>query len=385
MRKRSWKDPVAGVAAVGIAAIVLAGCGSSVRGQADPPSVAVVVGNRSNSVPLRSTNLPAGLVSGWVGEGATVSFVVCDGLPQVSATVNLAASGPNSLYANEAAAANVTLGTKELLSIRATASGADTLGAIALAGRSVAGSSGRTVVVFDSGLDTVAPLPFQDGILVDSPEEVVRFLRASDELPSLSGDKVVWYGLGQVAPPQQPLTIADLGRLQAIWRAVLEAAGAASVDIVPSPLPTAAELSGLPPVPVVPIGAISSLTASTPSPVVVPLSATSVEFVPGEAVYLHPAKANAVLSGLAHEIVAGHFDHVTVTGTAALPGWQWLSKARAVEAKTTLVADGVPSHEITAVGVGEHFPGFVPDRTPAGLLESVQAEEDRLIIVKAWN
>jgi hypothetical protein len=367
-----------------LGAAILAGCTQHTRG--NPPGVAVVVGERSNSVPIAASNLPVGLVKSWVAEGATVTFVNVDGEPEETMTADLAASGPNNLYRQMSTATELERGTTDLLESRATVPEADTLGAIALAGRAVGGPSGGRLVVIDSGLDTVPPLAFQYGVLTDSPGQVVAFLRASDELPALGGVDVTWYGLGQVAAPQRPLSTAAIDHLESIWRAILLASGAARVDIIDAPLSQAPPHLGLPPVTAVAIPPVGSIGGEGPTrAVIVPLSAKSVDFVPGEAAYLDRSRADSVLGSLTKEIIDGGYHHVRVIGTAALRGWQELSQQRANTVMRTLVADGVRASEITAVGVGEDFAGFVPDLSPSGALEPLQSEEDRLVIVTAWR
>ena len=152
----------------------------------------------------------------------------------------------------------------------------------------MAQSSGpRQVYVLDSGLQTAAPLAFQDGLISEAPATVVDFLRASDELPDLTGISVTWIGLGDTAAPQATLTNAAYEQLKAIWSAILHASGAAQVTIDEAPLPLAPSLRRLPAVTPVAVPALSN-PASTP--LVVELSATSVDFVPNESQYLDPSR-----------------------------------------------------------------------------------------------
>jgi hypothetical protein len=314
-----------------------------------------------------------------VAEHAEVSVFVCDGQPELVRTLDLAVSAPNSLYARQETAAAQQLAETTVVSTRATSPEADPLTAIGLAGRAVADSSGaRQVVVYDSGLQTVAPLRFQDGLLGESPTSVVSFLRATDELPNLSGTSVTWYGLGQTRAPQTALTTAAFEQLQAIWTAILRASGVAALSIDVAPLPLASDPGNLPPVSLVPISPIGS------SPeLVVTLDPTSVDFVPNQAVYRDPAQADEVLAVVAREILAGGFHHVLLTGTTALPPGHALSLARAVRVAETLASDGVPSSSLTVRGVGTAFTGFFPDVNPDGSLNDAAAQRDRLVIITA--
>jgi len=356
-----------------------------VGAESAPPAVAVVVGTHANSVPMTGADLPSALLARWVAEDAQLSVVLDDGRPTLTQSMDLDAQGPNSLYTKELAAAEVRRVTRALGRTRATVSQVATLQAIALASRAVSGKAGpRSIEIMDSGLSTVPPLAFQDGVLNDTPHEVVSFLRSTGELPDLKGITVVWRGMGQVSGAQTTLSIAQLRRLEAIWRAVLLASGARSVTVVSAPLLRSAVPRGLPPVAVVALPPLASLSGSAhPSKLVVTLDPASVDFVATEAVYLDPPKAEAVLATLAQEILAGGYRHVLVTGTTALAPGISLSLARAGIVKEALVQDGVPSANVTTVGVGTDFSGFVPDTTPTGALETAEAQEDRLVIVTA--
>ena len=306
--------------------------------------------------------------------------MICDGQPALVRTLDLAVSAPNPLYARQETAANQRLAQTTVVSTTATSPEADPLSAIGLAGRAVAdGSSARQVVVFDSGLQTVAPLRFQDGLLGESPAAIVAFLRATDELPDLSGISVTWYGLGQTRAPQTALTIAALKQLQAIWQAIMRASGASSISLDVAPLPLANDPGNLPPVSLVPIAPIGSLSRA----LVVALDPSSVDFVPNEAVYRDPAQADEVLAVVAREILGGGFHHVLLTGTTALPPGHALSLARAERVAETLASDGVPFSSLTVRGVSNRFTGFVPDVNPDGSLNNAAAQRDRLVIITA--
>jgi len=380
-----WRRMAALVFAALLIAAGLTACGGS---PAPVAEVGVVAGQRANSVPLAASAELESLARRWVGEGAQVSLVVADGQPAIESSLDLAATGPNALYRRQAAAANQRSALGALLAAKATNPQANPLGAITLAARAVIdGPGAKQVVVIDSGLQTVPPLSFQYGLLGETPAAVVAYLRATSELPDLHAVAVTWIGLGQTSPPQAPLSTAEDQRLQAIWTAILRAAGAASVRIVAAPLPTASRVRGLPSVTAVPIAPLGSLkdlpSAPPPPPLVVSLDPASVSFVPNEAEYLDPGQADSVLGVVAHQIRAGGYRHVVLTGTTALPPGITLSYARAHRVAQTLISDGVPASSITARGVGVHFAGFVVDTGPGGSFNPVAANQDRLVIVTA--
>jgi len=360
---------------------LLAGCRS--QPLAPGAQVAVVAGQRSNSSVIEESPQLDGLISGLLAQRAQVSVIVPDGEPSVRQAFSLSVSAPNSLYRQREQAAVQQLLTQSILNAKALSPQADLLGAIALGARAVVGGPGaRRVVIVDSGLQTVAPLEFQLGLLGERPSTVVAFLREQGELPDLRGTRVQWLGLGDVRAPQQQLTIAAYRQLRSIWLAILRASGAASVSIDPAPLPTATDPPALPWVTPVPIRQPGALQRS----IVVALDPSSVDFVPNESTYLDPGRAQTILAALARQILAGPYRHVTLIGTTALPPGIELSSARATQVERTLGEDGVPTGWMRVRGLGCcSWPGFVPDRNPDGSLNNAAAERDRLVIVTATS
>ncbi|MGH9920478.1 MAG: hypothetical protein ACRD6W_16610, partial [Nitrososphaerales archaeon] len=305
MRSKRVRSSVAVVLALVLGALGVAACGTTAQGAGSgAPVVAVVVAQRQGSVPITDADI-RGLVDHLVAEGARVSAITADGQPAATASEHLAATGPNPLFVNRAKMLEERRGDKLLLSAKATTPQSDTLTAITMAARAVSVGADRQIVVVDSGLSTVAPLAFQDGILNDDPHQVVAFLRAANELPDLGGDQVTWYALGQTTSPQAPLTTADQKRLGAIWTAILRASGARSVHMVQTPFVAAAADPSLPKVTAVPVAALESLSGVPQLSVA--LSPKELAFTPGEATYLDPSQAGDVLQTVAHQITAGGY------------------------------------------------------------------------------
>ncbi|MCI2975719.1 MAG: hypothetical protein MP439_06550 [Ferrimicrobium sp.] len=363
------------------AGILLTGCGLVGAKPTTGASVVVVGANESNAAPINDALAADGELTGLVAADAIIHFVVPDGTPTVAPmSFNLAPQGNNSLIRKETTALEQSKLAKYLGTLDATTPQNNPLYALNLAADLLHGKSGagpREIIVINSGLSSVAPLGFQNGILSDTPSQVVSQLRSADELPDLSGISIDWLGLGDVTGQQSQLTIADQGDLKAIWMAILTASGAKTTSFNTSPLPGVAS-STLPPVTPTPVGGLGSISGQMVSD----LGSTSVHFVPGEATYLNPARAGGVLLNLATQITSGGYTKITITGTAALPGYRALSLARAQSVATTLEHDGVPSTDVTIAGVGTHFDGFVPD-VINGEFDNTLAELDRLVIVKA--
>jgi hypothetical protein len=372
--------------AIAVSGLAVTACGSySEASTPASPAVAVVIGQHSNSVPLSNAAPLPEVVGQWVSEGADVTVVTDAGTPVVVTNRNLKVSAPNNLYREADDSASSASMVSRLISARAQTAQADTLGAIAIAGRAIAQAKReRQLVIFDSGLSTVAPLAMQMGVLSDAPDQVTKLLAAAQELPDLKGEAVTWYGLGQTELPQQPLTTDAYKDLSAFWTKVLTVAGASSVDIVDSPLPDGHALRGLPPVTPVPVPAVGSITGpqQPPAKLVVPLDTGTLSFVANSSAYLQPQRADELLSSLAGQIKAGGYSHVNLTGTCALACGS-LSLGRAEAVKGTLTSFGIPATEITAVGVGTDFLGFVNDIAADGSFIAAAGDADRLVIVDA--
>lgn len=134
---------------------------------------------------------------------------------------------------------------------RADAPEVDLLGSLRLAATSLAVTHGpKTLVVIDSGLQTVAPLRFQDPAMWGAdPATTADYLADRKALPRLSGVRLVLTGIGETAAPQPPLTAEQRQTLVAMWKAIGERAGA-TVEVLDTPFGTPAR-PGLPAVAVV--------------------------------------------------------------------------------------------------------------------------------------
>jgi hypothetical protein len=382
----------------------LAGCAGST---APPPfGEAIVVGSHANGSWIDRATLASPALSGdlaaAVAAQATVTVIRDDGAPAALFDHALIVTGRSSTIRTRQAQQNRATLEAAVASVRPAEAEVDTLAALNEAGRAVAGQALPRITLIDSGLQTRAPLAFQDGLL-DSAGDVsgvvTAILRRTGELPDLTGVAVSWYDIGATDPPQKPLTIAELARLQKIWQAILTAAGATSVTFVTQPLPVGIPPAGLPVVTVIPVGAPSAITvaapassgttpAATPRPVPAPilvtrLDDTATHFLPDQAVLVDPRAAEDNLGTLAIKLLAGHYTHIDVAGTCAL-ACSGLDVRRASVVRNLLVQLGVPADRFGPVrGLGTHFAGWVPDRSSDGSLIEKYARLDRLVIVSA--
>ncbi|MGH3752640.1 MAG: OmpA family protein [Pseudonocardiaceae bacterium] len=363
---------ISGTLALGL--LLVTGCGNST---AAPGALAVIVGAHSNMVAPSLLDTVTGEIDTAAELGSPATVIVNDGSPTVSDSVSLKAANP--VYQQE----RVRQLTSLIDRTRADNPEVDLLASISLAARSVADAVGpKTIVVIDSGLQTTGALRFQDqdgALLHANPDEVVDLLRRTEQLPDLSGMRVVFTGLGDTAAPQQPLPAPARTVLVTLWTKIVESAGG-KAEIMQAPLPSTPTLDGLPPVTIVPVAA----QWIGPLPSVTVLRDGTVGFVPGQAVFRDPGQARAVLTDYAGAIKNGK--RAVLTGTSASDGTLdyrlQLSQKRADAVRDLLVSLGAPAGRISTRGVGSDFPGYVPDRDPQGNLDPVPAAQNRQVIIE---
>ncbi|HEY2206757.1 MAG TPA: OmpA family protein [Pseudonocardia sp.] len=371
---------IAGVLVAAVAAVtLLAGC--STPAPAGDDALAVVVGGHANSPAPAALGTVAEAIDAAVHGQAAAAVVVNAGTPTVASQGALGLNCRNGASCDQAVQQNTALLTGTVAQARADTPENDLLGAIALGARTLADHHGaRTLAVIDSGLQTVAPLRFQDpGVLAADPGEVADYLERGRELPELAGATVIFSGIGDTVAPQAPLPSAARANLAAIWEAVARRAGAATVRFVQAPL-TGAPSTGLPPVTAVPVGVPAAFEGAT-----LDLPETVLPFERDTAVLKDPAAARAVLTGLADRISARRTP-VLLTGATAnvgpLDGQRALGKARAEAIRALLVGQlGVPASLVATVGVGSAWQGYVHDHDAAGQLLPGPAAQNRRVIV----
>jgi OOP family OmpA-OmpF porin len=332
--------------------------GPAVRG------LAVAVGGRAGSPqPAWPAQLDAPLakITGAAGSKTDgVTFVRVDGKPAVGCVMAYdtdAANGGAKAYDAQAFTAAVG---HEAATLRADTGQADPLAALSLA--SAAAGRGGTVVLMDSGLQTVAPLNFAAADLLDADiSPVVAQLRTAGELPALSGQTVILDGIGYTAAPQPPLDEDQRDHLIELWRQIATAAGAARVQVILTPN-TGAAAAGLP--------AVSLVRVPPPGNVLIGCDRQSVlsddgavGFRPGSTAFRDRAAAGPVLGRIAGWLRRTPTARAALTGSIAhyppdRPGGLSLARAQAIRA--ALVRLGAGPGQITAAGVGW---GPFPDRS----------------------
>jgi len=229
-----------------------ASCGAPAAATKAPSgALALVVGGHANApepAPLPSVRA---LLEQAADEAWQATAVIDGGVPKVIAHGQLHATS-----GDPAAVARQRTEMADKLEVvvregRADRPEVDLLSALRLAASSLSVTHGpRTLVVIDSGLQTVAPLRFQDpGMWGIDPATTADYLAERRVLPPLGGVRLVLTGIGETAPPQPALSPEQRQALVAIWKAIGERAGA-TVEVLDTPLGTPAR-PGLPAVAVV--------------------------------------------------------------------------------------------------------------------------------------
>ena len=370
------------LAAMGLATGAVVTAGNSAT--AEPSgSFVVVVGGHAGMPPATLDGAAAAARDVAVAQQSDFAVVVADGAPHLLGKARpLTADATAEADRAEQRETNRRRVDDAVATARATTPETDLIGALALAGRSVADRPGlRTLVVLDSGLSTTGALDFgRPGMLDAHPTEVADTLADFGQLPDLRGFEVVFQGLGDTAPPQQPLDVARRTQLVALWTAVVQRAGAVTVDVEVSPL-VGTPPPGLPPVR--PLAVDPGYTCASRR---LTLSGGALGFRPGKAVLLDSHRVEEVLRPYAEQMIGSRTLVAEVFGRYADVGdpaqRQTLTEFQAQEVANVLIALGVPIPQLRVKGFGSTFPGFVPDRDAAGHLDPAAAALNRTVIIE---
>jgi outer membrane protein OmpA-like peptidoglycan-associated protein len=317
-----------------------------------------------------------------------VAIVTVEGAPQVfdGAGAIVGSDAPTVRVRAEENASWVA-GLNELVTTQAKATSpeVDTLEALRLAARalSAAPAGQQRIVVMDSGLSTTGALDFTlEDMLYAMPEDVAEYMAGIEALvPFGSSVQLEWYGLGDVAAPQEPLTNRQRANLKEIWTAVINASGA-QVNFHDDP-PSGQADRGLPAVSVVEI-------TPEPQPQVISANApifldeSMLHFEPDSATFIEPAEAYAVLEPYAQQLIQNPQLWVHIIGTTAECDEtyaQMLSGIRATAVFDALVSMGVPAEQLTAEGQGWFDEWHVPEVDKDGVYHPEIAAQNRKVVL----
>lgn len=248
--------------------------------------------------------------------------------------------------------------------------------------------SERTIIyVFDTGLST-DKIDFTElDMEANSAEEIVEKLREEKMIPDLMNIDVVWYGLCDVAEPQEELTNEQREGIKEIWTAILNAAGA-NVQFK-SDISTDTFDIELPSIKVVPSRSVIITWDLTPEPSTPPQpSREKIQFIPDRSEFVDYDEAVKVLEEWAFFLIEHPDITVYVIGTTATGNMEFckeLSTNRAIAVKEILVSYGVPESQLIPRGLGYWAPWHIPDEDEYGRQIEQYAYENRRVIIMDAN
>lgn len=359
-------------------------------------ATALAIGNRANSASISfdsqdgNSNLVQAItdrIRNTFYSYGSVYAVKIDGSPSIVLSADLS---PTQLKSNDTKREQrAEISTHDFLEALKSKSAAlvpeaDVLKAIRLSADCLRGmnAESRQLIIVDSGLQTTGDLSFVSYNYFESdPDKVTENLSAIHALPDLSGIEVVWYGLGYVADEQPELNSSYSYALTELWATILNASGAVSVEISPTPVNTSTtrDISKFPHV----------------TPVAVPSSEgvggggylrCDVHFEPNSAILLDVDEAREVIEEVLIEMNTNPTMSITLAGSCASIGdGATLSLARAQAIKNIITDNGVSSSRVETVGLGrsQTCELRVNDLDKDGNLIESEAKKNRTVFIYA--
>jgi len=316
------------------------------------PGLAVAVGGRANAPAPVVPDAVGALIDRAVTDGTGIDVIRVDGHPSIACAMSFTSDAANPVARADDLNHFKQQARGAVGATRAKEPEANPLQALTLAAASA--GPGGTVVLVDSGVQTVAPLDFHvPGLLDADPAAVAQQLSTSGYLPDLSGRTVVLAGIGYTAAPQAPLDDRRRANLVRIWEKIVSAAGAKE-QTVTAPN-TAAALAGVPPVsPIdVPPTDVIRIGCNTES---ILSNDGAVGFQPDSTSFVDSGLARQALGGFASFLKQNGGARASLVGTIAHYGADegdgGLSRSRAQRVRDALVELGADGGRIAAHGAG---------------------------------
>jgi outer membrane protein OmpA-like peptidoglycan-associated protein len=326
-----------------------------------------------------------------VKQRSTIAFFRADGNPagpyQIVSLVN---DGRNQGTRHTEDDQNRALVGSILTGMKAQVDQANPLQALDLAADWLAEEPGsKQMVIIDSGLQTLAPLRFEDNLLDPgtSRSNVVSVVSAESSIPTLKGIDVIWLGLGQTDSPQTTLTSSARNKESDLWNAILSRGVPASLDLK-NQIQQQPSLTGLPKVSLVPIPPEVSASGPKCQPFVSTVTWHDATFIAETASLVNPPLARQRVASLARTLTSDDYGNIILQGTTAnwgdFSGQESLAKMRAAVIRRLLLSLGVQPDSITSVqGLGSAFPGHVNEYDASGKWVEALASLNRQVIVQA--
>lgn len=345
------------------------GCADQTPAQPCPTTgrrgVAIAVGARANTPAPALPEKVVDIIDDAIASGQNINLIRVDGEPAIHCVMRFQSTAANPVADEDdrrkfRAAVFGAIGLT-----RARVPQADPLGALTLAAATA--GDGGTVVLLDSGLQTVPPLDFGvagflDQVLAADPRHITAQLKEDRLLPDLTGRTVVLAGIGYTADPQPDLGDARRADLVALWQRIVAAGNAGTVDEIEQPSSSPA-VAGVPEVTVVEVPPTGNLVLRCDTETVL-FDAGPVGFRPDEARFVDRDAARRALTAYAAWLSAHPGARVELVGNVAHHGPdRGLSLRRAQAVGEALTGLGVAGDRITARG-GGWGPYPTPDAPP---------------------
>lgn len=370
------------------------GCGDS---NTSENSLAVVVSAHGNAlaIPLNSPTLKNKIYNSCYTYG-DVTFVSVDGEPKVYYQTDIPNPEVNGLSKNKKktiANAYMEQLLYELNRVESLVPEVDTLKSIQRAAFALNGSSkeaDKVMLVMDSGLSTKGYLNFTDGLLntdVDNVNEIVDELRKEEAIPDLENISVIWMFNGQTAEPQPELSERQKKKLQEIWKAVLLAGGAESVEFTTDMASETVDKE----YPFVSVVDAEERVIEHDNIIikedVAILDSERVHFKGNKAIFVDKKEAKESIKKVAMDLIEYPEKEVYVIGTTATGREEFckrLSEERAEAVVDLLIEYGVREEQLTVEGLGYQDDWHIADLDENGkLIEEVAKKNRKVLIVDA--
>lgn len=354
--------------------LVLVGCGSDgsssesgtgfdAATSGEPCDVAIVYANKANSGVSPASIVP--YVENVAENERFLACVLADGAPSsVSDTFMLTEqNGRRREAEREQKVASVTG-----MDWSARSAESDVFAALVEADRALGNAPGdveRLLVVVDSGITTTGPIDLADeaareGLL--DPDAFIESLRQNGDLGKFQNiDRVIWYGLGAAGGAQQKPNEGTKLAMQALYRAVFQAAGVSDVEFKEGETVSGSS-EGLPEVTPIDLPKIALDADGNPvglgdTLVFSESDGTRLTFMTATSSFIDEGAAAAELEDGIAQLLSFPSISVTVRGYTDTVGDEAtnlaLSEERAQTVAALLVSAGVSPDRITAVGMGE--------------------------------
>ena len=244
--------------------------------------------------------------------------------------------------------------------------------------------SKMVINVISSGLNSTGLLTGSSDLLNADANDIANQLASMGALANFSGIEVHFYGLGQASGGEQVIPSSIAAKLQTLYPTLVEAAGGVAI-VEPDVLTRLGCDADLPTVSTIDFeqDSLSFPHLERGQSAQVVLNETVLAFVGDSAEFVDPTQASATLAELAGTITSNNGATVLVEGyTAASPAFSRddlidLSQRRAEAVRNALIAAGVNSESIEAIGRGDE------DATSmnSGTFDETAAQSDRRVVV----